>query len=95
MRETHLDPTTLGIPRASATDLNGGDATESAEIARAVLGGAPGPRRDVVVLNAAAALEVSGAASTLEAGMTLAAAALDDGRAAVTLDRWVEASRTG
>jgi anthranilate phosphoribosyltransferase len=95
VRETHLDPTTLGIPRASATDLNGGDATESAEIARAVLGGAPGPRRDVVVLNAAAALEVSGAASTLEAGMTLAAAAIDDGRAAATLDRWVEASRTG
>jgi anthranilate phosphoribosyltransferase len=47
------------------------------------------------VLNAAAALEVSGAASTLEAGMTLAAAAIDDGRAAATLDRWVEASRTG
>src|SRR2546428_3862522 len=56
VRETHLDPSTLGIPRASATDLNGGDATESAEIARAVLGGASGARRDVVVLNAAAAL---------------------------------------
>src|SRR2546428_5860725 len=64
VRETHLDPTTLGIPRASATDLNGGDANESAEIARAVLGGAPGSRRDVVVLNAAAALEVAGAAAT-------------------------------
>jgi len=93
VRETHLDPTTLGIPRASAADLNGGDATESAEIAHAVLGGAPGSRREVVVLNAAAALEVAGAAATLEDGLALAAAAIDDGRAAATLDRWVEASR--
>src|SRR2546427_1256450 len=50
VRETHLDPTSLGIPRASADDLKGGDATESAEIARPVLGGASGARRDVVVL---------------------------------------------
>jgi anthranilate phosphoribosyltransferase len=95
VRETHLDPTTLGIPRASATDLNGGDATESAEIARAVLAGGHGSRRDVVVLNAAAALEVAGTAATIEDGLALAAAAIDDGRAAATLDRWVEASRTG
>src|SRR5207302_5127765 len=94
VRETHLDPTSLGIPRASADDLKGGDAAESAEIARSVLAGEKGPRRDVVTLNAGAALEVAGAAARLEEGTAMAAAAIDDGRAAATLDRWVAASRT-
>ena len=94
VRETHLDPTSLSIPRASADDLKGGDAAESAEIARSVLAGEKGPRRDVVTLNAGAALEVAGAAARLEEGTAMAAAAIDDGRAAATLDRWVAASRT-
>ncbi len=61
-------------------------------IARAVLAGEAGPRRDVVLLNAAAALEVAGRASTLEDGLQIAAAAIDTGAAAATLDRWVAAS---
>jgi len=95
VRETHLDPVSLGIARASPDDLRGGTATEAADIARSVLAGEKGPRRDVVVLNAGAALEVAGAAAELNEGIAMAAAAIDDGRAAATLDRWVAASRTG
>jgi anthranilate phosphoribosyltransferase len=95
VRETHLDPVSLGISRARPDDLRGGTAAEAVEIARSVLGGEKGPRRDVVVLNAGAALEVAGAAAALDEGIAMAAASIDDGRAAATLDRWVAASRTG
>ena len=60
VREGHLDPATLGLAHATLEDLRGGDATEGAAIARAVLAGETGPRRDVVLLNAGAALEVAG-----------------------------------
>ena len=63
-----LDPTAHGIARASKEDLRGGDAAESARIARAVLGGEQGPARDVVLLNAGAALEVAGVAPDLDGG---------------------------
>ena len=92
VRESRLDPTTLGLARTTADDLRGGDAAESARIARDLLGGAPGPKRDVVVLNAAAALEVAGVAGDLEDGLRLAAASIDEGKAAATLDRWIEVS---
>jgi anthranilate phosphoribosyltransferase len=92
VRETTLDPTTMGISRASLDDLRGGDAGGSARIARSTLEGEPGPRRDVVLLNAAAALEVAGVAADLEEGLALAGAAVDDGRAASTLDRWIAVS---
>lgn len=95
VRERHLDPADLGLAPASAEDLKGGDAAESAAIARDILAGAKGPRRDVVLLNAGAALEVASAAATLQDGMGAAAAAIDDGRAAATLERWVEVSQNG
>ena len=56
--------------------------------------GVPGPHRDITVLNAGATLVVAGLAPTLEDGIAEATAAIDDGRAAATLDRFVEASRT-
>jgi anthranilate phosphoribosyltransferase len=59
---------------------------------RAVLGGAAGPARDIVLLNAAAALTVAGAAADPAEGLTVAAAAIDDGRARAVLDRWVTVS---
>jgi anthranilate phosphoribosyltransferase len=90
--EGHLDPATFGLPKATLEDLRGGDAEDAAAIARAVLAGEAGPRRDVVLLNAAAALEVAGRASTLEDGLQIAAVAIDTGAAAATLDRWVAAS---
>lgn len=92
VREGALDPSELGLARASLDDLKGGDAAENSEIARAVLAGETGPKRDVVLLNAAAALEVAGRAATLEEGFALAAGSIDSGSAARVLDRWVEVS---
>ena len=92
VRETHLDPSALGLARAKPEDLAGGDAETSAAITRRIIEGEPGPKRDVVLLNAGAALEVAGFAASLEEGMTTAARAIDDGHAAATLQRWVEVS---
>src|ERR671922_926675 len=92
IEETTLDPTSLGIGPATLDELRGGDADESARIARSVLGGEPGPRRDVVLLNAAAALDVAGVAADLEEGLAVGGAAVDDGRAAATLERWIAVS---
>jgi anthranilate phosphoribosyltransferase len=92
---TTLDPADLGFARASVDDLQGGDAATSAGLVRALLAGEPGPRRDVVLLNAGAALEVAGRASSLAEGVALAAATIDSGGAAAALERWVGASRTG
>jgi anthranilate phosphoribosyltransferase len=95
VRETHLDPSKLGLARATLADLAGGDASGSAAITRTILEGEHGPKRDVVVLNAGAALQVAGFAESLEEGMATAARAIDDGDAAAALDRWVEVSRSG
>ena len=92
VREGHLDPSTLGLARASLDDLRGGDAEEAASIARGVLSGEPGPRRDVVLLNAAAALEVAGRSADVAEGLLLAADAIDSGAAAGTLARWLAVS---
>jgi anthranilate phosphoribosyltransferase len=95
MRETHLDPEALGLALAGLDDLRGGDPREGADIARSVLAGQRGPKRDVVLLNAGAALEVAGAAATLDEGVRIAAASIDEGSAAAALDRWVEVSHDG
>jgi anthranilate phosphoribosyltransferase len=92
VRETHLDPAKVGIGRVKPEDLAGGDAPHNADIARRVIDGEKGPQRDVVVLNAGAALQVAGFAGNLEEGMATAARAIDDGDAAKTLTRWVEVS---
>lgn len=92
VRETHLDPSTVGLGRARREDLAGGDAPMAASIARSILEGETGPRRDVVLLNAGAALEVAGFAANLAEGMATAARSIDDGEALATLDRWVEVS---
>lgn len=93
VRRSELDPQTLGIPRATLDDLRGGDAAVNAAIVHAVLAGAPGPVRDIVCLNAAAALVVADLADDLAVGVELAGAVLDDGRAAGTLERFVTVSR--
>jgi len=95
IRETALEPSSLGIARASLDDLRGGDTGAAAGIARAVLAGEPGPHRDVVLLNAAAALEVADVAGDLHEGLALGGAAVDDGRAAATLERWIAVSNAG
>jgi anthranilate phosphoribosyltransferase len=93
-----LDPAALGIPAPPAGALRGGDARVNAEVFRRVVGGERGPVRDAVLLNAAAALAAHDERparlhEALAAGLERAAAAVDDGRAAALLDRWVEVSR--
>jgi anthranilate phosphoribosyltransferase len=88
-----LDPADVGLSLAKPEDLRGGDPATNAAIARAVLGGERGPARDVVVLNAGAALVAAGTAVAVADGMTQAEAAIDDGRAAAALDRLVAASQ--
>ncbi len=88
-----LDPTTLGLPRATLDDLRGGDATVNAGIVHAILGGEAGPKRDVVLLNAAAALQVAGVADSWEQGIERAATSIDGGHAASVLVRWIATSQ--
>ena len=92
VRERMLDPAELGLAKSTDDDLRGGDVDTNVSIARDILGGASGPRRDVVLLNAAAALDVAGAAGSIREGIAMAAAAIDEGRASEVLDRWVRAS---
>jgi anthranilate phosphoribosyltransferase len=92
-RTYQLDATELGLPQASREDLRGGGPAENAAIARELLEGAKGPRRDVVLLNASAALRAAGIARDWREGIALSAEALDQGRAAAVLDRWVNVSR--
>ena len=88
-------PEDAGLPRAAPADLAGGDAAHNSAIVRAVLDGAPGPARDVVVLNAAAALAVAGRADGLAEGAALAARAIDGGKAAAALAKLVAISNRG
>ncbi|MFV0523996.1 MAG: anthranilate phosphoribosyltransferase [Acidimicrobiales bacterium] len=89
-----VDPSELGLSVADSLDvLAGGSAADNATIFRRILDGSErGPRRDVVVINAAAGLVVAGVVEDLHAGVTEVAAAIDDGRAAAKLDDLVAAS---
>jgi len=82
----YLHPADVGIPKAPVSALAGGDAARNAGIVRAVLSGERGPARDVVLFNAAAALLVAGTAAHLRDGLRLAAAAVDSGGAARSLE---------
>jgi anthranilate phosphoribosyltransferase len=92
VRTYTIDPTDLGIDRAPAASLVGGDPATNADLARRVLAGDPGPHRDVVTLNAAAALVAAGLVDDLAAGVDRARTTLDDGAAAAALDRLVAVS---
>ena len=95
--ELVVDAADLGIPRAGATDLRGGEVSVNADVARRVVAGEEGPVRDAVLLNAAAALvaydgvpAAAGLADALGKALERAAAAVDSGAAAATLDRWIQ-----
>ena len=92
LRTYVVDPAALGLASAEVGDLRGGDATRNAELAARVLGGESGPHRDVVLLNAAAGVVVSGLAGDLVEGLRKAADAIDSGRALAVKDRLVEVS---
>lgn len=105
MRETTIDPTRIGIARVQLSALRGGDAEVNAGVARAVFAGTAGAVRDAVLLNSAAAIvaydlsrgvgdpeaDIHGA---LAAGIDRAAEAIDTGKSAALLDRWVKLTNT-
>ena len=92
VRTYTVDPATLGLAPAEPGDLRGGDATTNADLARRVLDGEAGAHRDIVVLNAAAALVVADRAATLAEGVQLARTAIDDGSAAGVVEALVRVS---
>jgi anthranilate phosphoribosyltransferase len=93
VRTYELDAKDLGVERADPSDLLGGDIERNALIAREVLDGAKGPRRDLVVVNAAAALWVAGKARSIAEGMIQAEASLDSGAAAGKLEALIRMTR--
>lgn len=98
VEQVTLDPLDLGIGRAPAASLVGGEPDVNADIFRRVLAGEPGPVRDAVVLNAAAGLatyagETGSLASRLATGVAAAVTSIDSGAAAGVLDAWVAATR--
>ncbi len=92
-KEYQLDPADLGLKPADPQSVRGGGPEDNARIAREILGGATGPRRDVVLLNSAAALRAAGRAKDWREGMGLAADAIDSGRAGEVLQRWATISQ--
>ena len=91
----YVHPSEYGIPRTSLESLGGGDAQTNAAIVREVLGARPGPARDVVLLNAGAALFVAGRAASVREGIVHAAGAIDSGRAQQVLEQLVAVSQSG
>jgi len=83
----YIHPADVGLPKAAPEALRGADATENARIARDVLNGTTGAPRDIVLLNAGASLLIAGAVPDMATGISRAAAALDSGAAAATLEQ--------
>lgn len=92
VRVFQVTPEEAGLPRAEPAALKGGDAETNAAALRAVLGGAPGAYRDIVLMNSAAALVIADKAPDLKAGVALAAESIASGRARAALDRLVAIS---
>lgn len=84
-----VQPEDFGLTRARLTDLRGGSATDNAEVIRRILAGERGPKRDIVVLNAAAAIAAGGKAVDIAAGVPVAGQAIDSGAARDKLARLV------
>ncbi len=93
VRTFTVRPEDFGMPRATIADLRGGDREQNAQIIRALLEGEPGPRRDIVLMNAAAALVAGGRARDLKEGVGLAAASIDAGEARGKLEALVALSQ--
>jgi anthranilate phosphoribosyltransferase len=93
LREYDVTPDDLGIVHHSLDAIAGGDSAENARIARRILEGELGARREVVVANAGAALYVSGAAPSIREGVELARQSIDSGRALRKLDELIAVTR--
>jgi anthranilate phosphoribosyltransferase len=90
IRTYHIKPEDFGFERCAPEDLKGGGPDENAAIIKRVLGGEPGPARDVVLLNSAAAIVAGGRAGRLEEGIALAHGSIDSGAALEKLERLKE-----
>jgi anthranilate phosphoribosyltransferase len=86
VRSYEIEPEEFSMARATLTEIGGGDAIENAAIIRAVLAGEKSPRRDIVLLNAAAALVAAGRADHIAEAIPIAATSIDSGAAARKLD---------
>jgi anthranilate phosphoribosyltransferase len=91
--EWFVEPGQFGLAPAELDSVAGGQPEENAAVTRAVLAGDPGPKRDLVLLNAAGAIYVGGLVADLEAGVARAAEAIDSGAAADVLERLIAATR--
>jgi anthranilate phosphoribosyltransferase len=94
VRSYEVEPEEFGMQPAKLQEIAGGDAAENAEIIRAVLGGEKSARRDIVLLNAAAALVAAGRAEHIGNAIGLAARSIDSGAAAEKLDKLLRFSNT-
>ena len=94
IRTYDVTPEEAGLKRADADALKGGKPAENADITRAILAGENGPKRDIVLLNAAAALIAANKAENLREGVGQAASAIDSGEAARVLSHLVEVSNS-
>lgn len=88
-----IQPEDFGLKRAKPEDLKGGDPAMNANIIRAILNGEQGPKRDIVLLNAAAAIVAGGRASDLQEGLALAARSVDSGMARAKLEQLIAATQ--
>jgi len=93
IRTYSLNPATFGIATASLADLTGGDAETNARITREILNGERGAGRDIVLMNAGAAIYIGGMAGNLNEGIELAARSIDSGSARARLDALINATK--
>ena len=91
----YLHPSDVGLAKSTPETLKGGESADNAAIAREILDGEKGPRRDIVLLNAGASLLVAGRAATVPEGIEMAARAIDSGRAKAVLAALVRLSNDG
>jgi anthranilate phosphoribosyltransferase len=94
VRSYEVEPEEFGMKSAALQEIAGGDATENADIIRAVLGGEKSPRRDVVLLNSAAALVAAGRGEHIGDAISLAATSIDSGAAAGKFEKLLHFSNT-
>jgi len=93
VRTYEVEPEDFGLPRASASDIRGGDPAENAAIIKEILAGAKGPKRDMVLLNAAAAFRAADKVLDIKAGIEMAAESIDSGNALEKLELLVRETR--
>ena len=87
-----INPEDFGFDKCTKDELKGGTPAENAEITRNILKGEKGPKRNAVLMNAGAALYIGGKADSFKAGIELAAEIIDSGKAAETLEKFIEVS---